>query len=124
MRKAGDPAILLFGLAAGFVWRSRRFPPHGGETFPSAGLERLLRHPIAGVGAAAALAAVAEVCVPIFLVEVRIENIERGLAGMILANPEIAVRLDIEEELAGQTSPVVDLALVVVLAAFRINARD
>ena len=32
------------------------------------------------------------------------------------------VRLDIEEELAGQTPPVVGLALVVVLAAFRIHA--
>jgi len=122
MRKAGDPAILLFGLAAGFVWRSGCLPPHGGETFPSAGLERLLRHPVARIGAAAALAAVAEVRIPIFLVEVRIENIERGLAGVVLANPKIPVRLDIEEELAGQTPPVVDFALVVVLAAFRINA--
>ena len=122
MRKAGDPAILLFGLAARLVWRSRRFPPHGGEAFPSAGLERLLRHPIARVGAAAALAAVTEVRIPIFLVEVRIENIELDVAGMVLANPEIPVRLDIEEELAGQTPPVVGLAFVVVLAAFRINA--
>ena len=89
MRKARDPShtsvrfggrVRLEKSTLSTTWR-RGLPIRWAGT-PS-------RHPIARVGAATALAAVAEVRVPVFLVEVRIENIEGGLAGMVLANPEM-----------------------------------
>jgi len=42
---------------------------------------------------------------------------------MILADPEVAIGLDVEEELSRQATPVVDLVVVVVLAPPGVNGR-
>jgi hypothetical protein len=81
-----------------------------------------LRHPVAGIGAPAASATIAKVGRPIFFIKVRVQNVELGLAGVVLTDPEVSVGFDIKEEFPGQTSPVVNFALVVVLAALRVDA--
>src|SRR5262245_34205297 len=118
MCESGKRALRLRCLPARFVRSRRALPPHFGQPRPGRRLERLLNHPVAGVGASTALPAMAEVGLLVFTQKVVIEDVEWCLRGMVLADPEIPIRLDVKVHFSGQTSPVVGLAAVVLFTSF------
>jgi hypothetical protein len=76
------------------------------------------------VCASAAVAAVCEIRGSVFLFKIILENVERGLAWVVLADPEISIRLDVKEKLARAASPVENLRTVVLLAGPAIELRS
>src|SRR5712692_2977444 len=99
--KGCESAYLFFRLAARLFRPGMAFPPHPGDAGPVGWLEGFLGDPVAGIGTAAASSSVAEIGLAVFLLEVIVENVERRLRRVILANPEIAIGLDVKEKLAG-----------------------
>src|SRR5262245_29662483 len=104
MSESGKRPLGALCLPARFVRSGRAFPPHFGQPRPACRLEGLLNHPVAGVGAATALPAMAEVGLLVFNQEVVIEDVERRLGGMVLADPEIPVGLDVKIHFSSQAS--------------------
>src|SRR5262245_47785717 len=121
MHESCQRAFHPFSHAPGIVRIRITLPPHLAERRPSAWFERFLDHPVTRIGAAAAVAPIAEVGLTVFLFEVITKNIEWRFRRMVLTNPEIPVGLDVEEQLAGQASPVVSLAAVIVIATILVD---
>src|SRR5215831_16983988 len=98
MCETRDLAMPVDGIVASLIWKRLASPPDCSDIVPRAHLERFLAHPVTGIGATAAVASMAEIRLPVLPVEVNVHDVQRRLCRVILADPEVPIRLDVEEK--------------------------